>query len=626
MLNAEEAIEKYLKFEQRCSKKRNKQIDQVKADRKFLSGQQWDQEDIQFFPGNRPRKTVNVLSNSVNGTVNTYAIYPYKWYSPDEEADGACEAFLKAGSNARAAFDALYNGVAFGLGYLAIGSETLIAADGEAVEVPALYSIEKVENVLWDPDSTEIDGHDAMEAAITEYRSKDWVSAKYGEEYVTEKGVRPLVNTSDNADPELMVIVTYFRVEDGQCTVYRLLNRDFLDEPVQLPTGRIPVFPIYGERSWDDSDNIIWQGIAHKGAPIQKLINAAFSQLAERIAMSPKPIFSTTGEVVEGFEGQYKTFQFTSNSLLLHNRTTPDGKVVLEAPQRLDNRIQFDDLTAIIGSLLELLSTITGVDAKGIMNGDQPQVTATEVIFNERQEQASIRHYYANLRDSFKAAGECTLELLGMGKRRIDVIQGPSEYMQLEIARQELVQLMGMVPETERMKFVNGIMMSHPENAILKNVFATLNQNPAPSPTEQQAMETVEQMKQALIEKNQQLQELQEQIKSMEAYQNNNERDLQAQFVKAKMEHQFKQEDMILQAQLNGGLDANKAALDAQKSEVDLQKQVLSMEAQEQKNQADYAKYSMDLASKAQQMRMQAMQNQQKLQERKNNGVKKNED
>lgn len=625
MLNSEEAIEKYLKFEQRCSKKRNKQIDQVKADRKFLSGQQWDQEDIQFFPGNRPRKTVNVLSNSVNCTVNTYATYPYKWYSPDEEADGACEAFLKAGSNARAAFDALYNGVAFGLGYLAIGSETLIAADGEAVEVPALYSIEKVENVLWDPDSTEIDGHDAMEAAITEYRSKDWVSAKYGEEYVTEKGVRPLVNTSDNADPELMVIVTYFRVEDGQCTVYRLLNRDFLDEPVQLPTGRIPVFPIYGERSWDDSDNIIWQGIAHKGAPIQKLINAAFSQLAERIAMSPKPIFSTTGEVVEGFEGQYKTFQFTSNSLLLHNRTTADGKVVLEAPQRIDNRIQFDDLTAIIGSLLELLSTITGVDAKGIMNGDQPQVTATEVIFNERQEQASIRHYYANLRDSFKAAGECTLELLGMGKRRIDVIQGPSEYMQLEIARQELVQLMGMVPETERMKFVNGIMMSHPENAILKNVFATLNQNPAPSPTEQQAMETVEQMKQALIEKNQQLQELQEQIKNMEAYQNNNERDLQAQFVKAKMEHQFKQEDMILQAQLNGGLDANKAAIEAQKSEVDLQKQVLSMEAQEQKNQADYTRYAMDLASKAQQMRMQAAQAQQRMQERQNNGVK-NED
>ena len=56
MLNAEEAIEKYLKFEQRCSKKRTKQIDQVKADRKFLSGQQWDQEDIQFFPGNRPRR------------------------------------------------------------------------------------------------------------------------------------------------------------------------------------------------------------------------------------------------------------------------------------------------------------------------------------------------------------------------------------------------------------------------------------------------------------------------------------------------------------------------------------------------------------------------------------------
>jgi hypothetical protein len=95
MLTAEEAIEQFKDFEYRANTKRDKQINRIKDDREFLSGSQWDATDNMLIDNTRPKRVVNVLANSVNATVNVYATYPYKWYCRDEEADQACEAFLK---------------------------------------------------------------------------------------------------------------------------------------------------------------------------------------------------------------------------------------------------------------------------------------------------------------------------------------------------------------------------------------------------------------------------------------------------------------------------------------------------------------------------------------------------
>lgn len=589
MLTAEEAIEQFRDFEYRANTKRDRQINRIKSDREFLSGDQWDNADNLLIDNTRPKRTVNVLANSVNATVNVYATYPYKWYCKEDEADQACEAFLKSGSNARAAYDALFGNTAFGLSYLAIGSEQVVDNDGTKVDVPALYCVDKTENVYFDPDSVEMDGHDAMEAAIVEFKSKAWVKAKYGEDWVTDKGVAPIVNVTANSDPDTMVIVTYYVMEDDRCHVYRLLNHDFLDEPMELNIDRIPVFPVYGERTWEHGE-VVWQGLVRKGAPIQKLLNYAFTQLSERMAMSPKPIFLTCPEAVEGYSEGYRNFGRNVNPLLLYNRTSADGKVAYEPPQRLDNRVQFDDITGIIGSNLDLLSTITGVDAKGVMNGDAPQVTATEVLYNERQAQTTIRHYYANLRDTFKSVGETVLQLLNFGHVNVDVVQGPADAMQLQVARQELMQLMSVVPEDKRMQLVNGIFLSHPDNAVLRNVFGAINTNPGPTPLEMQAMETAEQMKNAIVQKDQQIRELQEQIKRMEDYQNNSDKSIMADIYKRKMDHTYKQEDMILQAQLNQGLDADKAAAETAKAELDLQAKALQLDTARVKAGAEIAK------------------------------------
>lgn len=597
MLTVEECLDKFEDFEHRCTEKRSEQISRIKEDRAFLSGEQWDKSDNKLIARNRPRRTVNVLGNSVHSTVNQYANYPYVWYHEDREVSAAGSAFLKYGSNGRAAFDVLESSVGFGLGYFCLGSETQTdSSSGMQFEVPALYSIEKVENIYFDPDSVAIDGSDALEAAIVEMRSKNYILQKYGEEWVSERGQMARVNVSDNKSSDTMCIVTYYRVEDGRCTVYRLLNEDFLEDPVQLDLDRVPVFPVYGERTWD-GDDVIYQGIVRKGAPIQKILNYSFTQLAERMAQAPKPTWLTRPEAVEGYEEGYRNFANNLNPLLLFNPTSEDGKEKYDAPQRMDNRVQFDDITGIIGSNLELLSTITGVDARGLMD-NKPDLTATEVLYNERQVQQTIRHYFANLRDTFKAVGEAVLRLMGYGDVTLQVIQGPAEYMEKQVARQELITLTGLVPEQDKMKLVDGILLSHNDNAILRNVFGSLHQSPEASPLEQQAMQTIEVMKQAIQEKDQKLIELEDTIKRYEISASNNDKSIRADFAKMDLQHQHKMEEMALQAELDAGGYAIKAGAEAEKAQMDLEKSAIQLDTTRVKGATEIVKAVSSIAPK----------------------------
>ena len=588
MKSIEEVIELWKDFESRANTKRSTQIARIKEDRSFLSGNQWEKADSLLIAKSRPRRVINVLANSVNSTANGYANYPYKWYSDNQEIDMAADAFIKNGSNNRAAYDVLYSEVAFGLGYFAIGSESVSDENGNQVEVPALYSIDKIENVYFDPDSIERDGHDAVEAAIVEFKSKNYVEAKFGERWVTAKGVRPLINVTDNSNPDTMCIVTYFRVEDGKCSVYRMLNNDFIEEPTQLDIERVPIFPVYGEKTWDGDDEL-WQGLVRKGAPIQKIINYAFTQLGERMAIAPKPTFLTTPQAVEGYDDGYRNFFNNLNPLLLWNETSPDGKVKYPEPKRIDNSVQYGDITAIISANLELLSTITGVDAKGLIDG-QPQVTATEVIYNERQTQSTVRHFFASLRDTFKAVGETVLKLMGYGNVTLDVIQGPSEYCEKQVARQELIQLAALVPDTEKMKLVDGILLSHNDNPILRNVFGALHSAPQPSPMEQQAFDTIEQMKQAIEQKNVQIEDMKKQLEQWENYDKNNDRDIQAKFAEMDLQHQQKMEEMAFEKQLEGGADAEQAQLETAAKQLELEKQAVELDATKVKANAEMAK------------------------------------
>lgn len=197
------------------------------------------------------------------------------------------------------------------------------------------------------------------------------------------------------------------------------------------------------------------------------------------------------------------------------------------------------------------------------------------------------------MRDTFKAVGETLLQLLGYGRVSLEVIQGPQEYMQQQIARAELVQLAGLVPDQNKMQIVDGILLSHNDNPVLRNVFGAIHKVPAPTAMEQQAIQTAEMMKQKIDELTQQNAMLEEQVQRYEMNADNADKNLQADFAKAEIEHRYKQEDMILQHQLDNGLDANKAAIENRKAQMDLESKAIQLDTQKIKAATEIAKATM---------------------------------
>lgn len=589
MMDIEEVMRSFHDFEHRASSKRSTQIDRIKEDRAVMAGDQWSKDDRRLVGRGRVRRTINVTNNAVNAVVNNYIGFPYAYFSGDAELDGLMAAWLKTKSNERAIKEALSGSVAFGLSYLCIGTDTVSDMQG-SMEIPVVYTVPDVANIYYDPDSVELDGSDAIEAAIVELRSKNYVKARYGEEFTEHTSAMPFVNVSSNKNEDVMAIVTYYKVEDGSCVCYRMIGDQFLQEPVDIGIDRVPIIPVYGEQTWDD-DEIIYQGIVRKATPVQRLINMCFTQLGERMAMSPKPVFMTTPEAIEGYSEGYKTFQYNINPLALYNDKSADGKRDLPPPVRMDNKVEFGDLTGIISSNLELMASITGVDSRGMFAQDnKTELTATEVLSSEKQYQTNIRHYFDNLRSSFKTLGELVLKLLGYGEVTLEVTQGPDEQMQRQVARNELITLAGIVPDQQKTALVDGILLSSGNNAILRDTYARMHQVPAPTAMEEQMGMTIEQMKAAIEERDQKMQEMQKQLDFYEKSTVETDKNNQNTLLQKEIDHRYKQEDMILQAQLDQGLNADKAMADAQKAEMDLERQAIQLDTTKVKAMAEQTK------------------------------------
>ena len=587
MMDIEEAIRSFQDFESRAVAKRETQINRIREDRAILAGDQWSKDDKRLVGRGRPRRTVNITQNAVNSVVNNYIGYPYAYMSGDNDLDGLMSAWLKTKSNERAVKEALHGSVAFGLQYLCLGTDTISDNLG-SVEIPVVYTVQDVANIYYDPDSVELDGSDAVEAAIVELRSKNYIKNKYGEEYLMFDGLTPAVNVSSNKSQDTMAIVTYYKVENNECICYRMLGDKFLQDPISVGIDRVPIIPVYGEQTWDD-DEVLYQGLVRKATPIQRLINLCFTQLGERMAMSPKPIFLTTPEAIEGYSEGYKTIQYNINPLALWNDKSSDLKRDLPKPERLDNRIEFADLTGIIGSNLELMASITGVDSRGAFD-NRDQLTATEVLSSEKQYQTQIRHYFDNLRCSFKSMGELVLRLLGYGNLNLEVTQGPDEQMQRQVARNELITLAGLVTDQQKPAIVDGILMSSGNNAILRDTYGRLHQAPAPTAMEDQMAQTIEQMKQAIEERDQKMQEMQNEIDYYTKGDHDKDKEIEAKFVEMDLKHQQDMEKMAFQAELDAGADAATAQTEAIKQQMELEKEGIQLDTARIKAVAEQTK------------------------------------
>lgn len=587
MLTVEEAIKSFQEFESRASAKRETQISRIKKDRSVLAGNQWSAADKRLMKG-RSRRSINIIPTLVNSVVNEYISFEFAFFSGDPDIDGMMSAWLKAKANAHAVKEGLRGSVAFGLNYICLGTDTISDSQG-SMEIPVIYTVPDVANIFFDSDSVDVDGADAIEAAIVELRSKNYVKNKFGEEFVTTDGTCPSVHVSYNKNQDMMAVVTYYKVENGACSCYCIVGDKFLYDPVQLPISRVPIVPVYGEQTWDDNDEIIYQGVVRKATEIQQLINIGFTQLGERMLQAPKPTITADPEAVEGYEEGYKNFCYNLNPLLLYNPKSADGKRDLPEPKRTDNTVQFGDLTGIIDSNLNLMSSVVGIDGRNVFD-TRTEITATEVLSSEKQHQTQIRHYFDSLRCSFKAVGEMVLQLFGYGNINLEVTQGPDEHLQRQVARAELITLAGLVPDNQKPVIVDGILMSSSNNSILRDTYAALHRVPAPTEMEAQMGMTIEQMKSAIEERDLKMQEMQQQLDYYEKSSREQTQNLEAQFAEIDLRHQHDLEKMAFKAELDAGADTGKAQAEAVRNAAEIEKQGIALETARAKGNAEQAK------------------------------------
>ena len=147
---ADTILEKFKKFQSRSKSAYTELYDRIRNDRSFVSGaKQWTKDDDNYIDPARNRITVNVLSNQCHSVANQYSTYPFTWYTGDPNIDREVDNFFSNDANRFASEEALLDAVSFGMGVIALGSDT----DVSGQEIPVIYSITDPERVLLDPDS-----------------------------------------------------------------------------------------------------------------------------------------------------------------------------------------------------------------------------------------------------------------------------------------------------------------------------------------------------------------------------------------------------------------------------------------------------------------------------------------
>lgn len=575
VFDSQAIVDRFRDFRDRSKKQFDGNYDAMRADRAYLNGEtHWDKKDSRYVSKARYRQTINVIKNNTNSVVNQYSLFPYTFYVGIPEQDQLFDGLMKRGSNSVASSEALRSSVSLGFGVLCMGMEN----DG----LPCIYSINDFNRIILDPESVELDGSDMTEAALIDYRGRRWVELNYGPEYLPGDRETNIVPCRQGMIP----IITYFVLEEGGCHVYTLINNHAEDSGV-LPISRVPVFPVYGERWFDDDGDMHWSGLVEKARSIQKIVNLSVTQLAERLSLSPKAQWRGTVAAFKGLDNYYKDAGQGNNPIVPYNDKDEKTGEKIDPPERFDNQVQFGDLTEITGNVLNLMGSVTGVDSHGLVD-QGTQKTATEISYAAETFSTNIRHYMVNLMASMKALGECLGAMLGI-EEQVKIAQGPIEYMGLKQARAEIVQLIQVAEPNQKPALIDALIQTYPDNPTMANLYARLHSIPAPTPMEAQMQQTIEMMKQKIDADQQQMQEMDKQIKYYETETRNSDKNIQLELTKMQYQHEAKMEEMALQAQLDGNQSAAQVQADTIKAQAEIEKQAIGLELAERKARTDIA-------------------------------------
>lgn len=428
-------LTKIKKFEDRSNARYTEQWNRIKDDKEFLWAKPLSTDVSKLLGKKRYRGRLDVVSNAIRSVVNSYTNYPYK---PRTANVNLQQAYTKLNDDISESVElALKSAVSFGIGYIVV-----LPAEKNGVVYPQPYSIERIESVFYDPDSLDLNGADANECLIVDFKSKKYLESKYGEE-IAEKlktGNTLTLNSVPPCSDDMGAIFTYFKREDGIVTIYKIVGDTLVEEPLQLQLKQLPIIPVYGE-AIESENKRIYRGIVSQSKTIQDMTDMTASQLMERLAKSPKNIWLGPRKAFANNEENFQNSDKNINQLLFYN--DKDGKDIIQPPQRIEQTVEYSDLTGIMQSSIGLMQSVVGVESIGLPD-ERNEITATEALLNAKSYNNNVRHYMAHLKYSFKALCELIAEYFGI-EEEIKIENGPAEQLERQTARAELTSLATML-------------------------------------------------------------------------------------------------------------------------------------------------------------------------------------
>ena len=560
-------------FEKSSYDKWHSLYENIKDDRKYISGDQNDKVDKKLIGDNVTECRLNVVGNAVRTIVNTYLPNQYKWsYENQEELTQKADEFLSDIDNNTAAVEALSNAIATGLGVLVFSTDYDI--DGSVK--PCLYSVSDVTNVRLDPVATKLNFADAKRAAIIELKPKEWIEDTYGVGSFMEK---PLIDIQDNYDhKQYMPLVTYYLKKDNAINVYKLMGTEIVEQ-ITLPYSYIPVVPVFGEQIWDNG-KLTYCGITKQMRPIQRLINYAYRQLILRCAKAPKNTWLADTESTENYGEFYKNSDISLNPFLKYRAWSTDGKRQLPPPTRLPNNFEIDDVNTLMQNALGLTNTIIGIPATGLET--EVEKSATEALLNQKTFNNNVRAYLYHLRYSMQLIGllfaEDSMQQPLFGMIKVNVIEGPDEALKKQEARVTLQQMGALITsDVDKQKLLMAECSIENDNEYVRK-FGQMIQ-PQPTMLEQEQQQMLEQANNEIKTRDQQIIQLQQRIAQLEQDQKINAYSLEREMLLNRQKFEQDKQMKILEAQLEQSNPAEQAKTEAEvvKAQTSVEKELIAL-------------------------------------------------
>lgn len=584
-IDTNDLIQRFKKFESASYTKYKDLFEQIKLDRKFISGDQVDTLDHTLTDATIgegvPLMSLNVVKNAIRTVVNTYLPNTYKWqYTNGQGVDAnlntAAEQFLADADNSTATVEALTNAVGTALGVLVFSNDYDI--DGSIK--PVLYSIPDVTNVRLDPNATKLNFADATKAAIVELKSKDWFRTNYGIEYLNEY-YKPLIDISEDYDRKsLMPLVTYYEKEDNKVICYKLAGSELLEEPQVLPYSYIPVVPVFGESDWASASKQSWTGITTIMRPIQRMINYAYRQIIIRASKVPKNTWVGGDEALQGREKYWQNSERNLNPIRIYNEYSKDHTRKLDPPHREDNQIVFNDVSELMDKSLQMTNSIVGIPAIGLES--QLERTATEVLANQKTFNNNVRNYIYHLKYSMQLIGllfaEETYKQQLYGKIKVTVVAGPDDAMSKQEARVQLSTYANLITSDEdKRKLLLAECAIENDNPYINNFANSLQ--PTPTQGEIQAQQMLQQANTEIKNRDAQILELQKQLNDLQLQQQLQAYSVEQQMLLNNQKFEHEKELKILDAQItaNNPAEIAKTKAEIDKAQMSVEKEAISL-------------------------------------------------